>query len=107
MWWGLVVCVALVGFVARVWNIDFDQRQHLHPDERHWSLTSAAMEREAEPAPHGTLAGPVLDWLDGQRSPANPYRVTDTFPYGPVTLATSRADTAGVELLTEWCKSLK
>lgn len=89
-WWGLVVLVALVGFVARVWNLDFDQRQHLHPDERHWALTSAALDEAPAPAAHGTIAGPVLDWLDGQRSAANPYRVTDAFPYGPVTLAAAR-----------------
>src|SRR5690606_18341436 len=35
--------------------------------------------------------GPVLDWLDGQRSPANPYRGSDSFVYGPAPLAASRA----------------
>lgn len=95
LWWGsLMLLIAGLGLVARLWNIDFDQRQHLHPDERHWALTSDAIRTAAEPTPHGTLSGPVLDWLDGQRSPADAYRGTESFLYGPVSLATARA-TAG------------
>lgn len=98
-WWGAVLVVALVGLVARSWNLDWDQRQHLHPDERHWSLVSAsigATEPSADPgstdAGYPTLFGPALTWLDGQRSPANPYRAEGTsFVYGPVTLAASRS----------------
>ncbi len=94
LWWLLVVGCVIGGFVLRVWNLDFDERQHLHPDERYWSLVSADLAREPAPPEHGTLAGPVLDWLDGDRSPANPYRVTPSFVYGPSMLAASRA-TAG------------
>lgn len=90
LWPLLLTLVALVGLTARLWNLDFDQRQHLMPDERHWSLTSAAMSRAPAPAPHGTFAGPLLDWLDGDRSAANAYRGTDSFAYGPVTLAVAR-----------------
>ena len=78
----------------RAWNLDFDQGQHLHPDERHWALTAAELERQPAPDRHGTLLGPALDWLDGQRSPANPYRATPSFVYGPVMLAATRS-TAG------------
>ncbi len=84
------VC-ALVGLTARLWNIDFDQRQHLHPDERFWALTADALGRTPAPAEHGTLFGPMLDWLDGQRSPANVYRATESFLYGPVPLSLARA----------------
>jgi len=92
--WPLVIVCALFGLIARVWNLDFDQQQHLHPDERFWALTSDAMERTPPPAAHGTLLGPVLDWLDGQRSPANPYRATESFLYGPVSLALARSASA-------------
>ena len=85
-----LVAVALVGLVLRLWNLDFDDRQHLHPDERHWALTSAALDAAPAPSPHGTVLGPVLDWLDGDRSPANVYRVTPSFTYGPLPLALSR-----------------
>jgi len=90
LWWAAVLACAAVGLLLRTWNLDHDQRQHLHPDERHWSLTSSALAQAPPPAPHGTVAGPVLDWLDGQRSPANAYRGADTFVYGPATLAVSR-----------------
>ena len=90
LWRSLLALVALVGLTARLWNLDFDQRQHLQPDERHWSLTSASIAEAPVPAAHGTLVGPILDWLDGDRSPANVYRGTDSFAYGPVTLVAAR-----------------
>ncbi|MEQ1699464.1 MAG: DUF2298 domain-containing protein [Ilumatobacteraceae bacterium] len=89
-WPLLLTLCALVGLTARLWNLDFDQRQHLQPDERHWVNTSSALSIEPAPQPHGTLAGPLLDWLDGDRSPANVYRGTETFAYGPITLAAAR-----------------
>ena len=93
-WWILLSLILVVGFTARAWNLDFDQGQHLHPDERHWALTAAELERQPAPDRHGTVLGPALDWLDGQRSPANPYRATPSFVYGPVMLAAARS-TAG------------
>lgn len=89
-WWPAVLAIALAGLVLRLWNVDHDQRQHLHPDERHWALTASSLAEAPAPAPHGTAAGPLLDWLDGQRSPANAYRGADSFVYGPVTLAGTR-----------------
>lgn len=89
--WPLLLAVcALVGLTARLWNLDFDQRQHLQPDERHWSITSGNLAAAPAPAAHGSFAGPLLDWLDGDRSPANVYRGTQSFAYGPLTLAASR-----------------
>jgi hypothetical protein len=93
-WWLLLALIVVVGFVARAWNLDFDQGQHLHPDERHWALTAAELERQPAPERHATLLGPALDWLDGQRSPANPYRATTSFVYGPIMLTAARS-TAG------------
>lgn len=90
LWPLLLALVALGGLTARLWNLDFDQRQHLMPDERHWALTSASLAEAPAPAAHGSLAGPLLDWLDGDRSPANVYRGMNSFAYGPVTLAAAR-----------------
>lgn len=87
----LIAGCVLLGFTARVWNLDFDQRQHQHPDERFWSMTSAALADEPPRPEHPTLLGPVLDWLDADRSRANPYRVTETFLYGPISLALTRS----------------
>ncbi len=93
-WWVLLALIVVVGFVGRAWNLDFDQGQHLNPDERHWALTAAELDRQPATDPHGTLIGPALDWLDGQRSPGNPYRATPSFVYGPFMLTAARA-TAG------------
>ncbi|MCY7299124.1 MAG: DUF2298 domain-containing protein [Ilumatobacteraceae bacterium] len=90
LWPLLLVLCALVGLTARLWNVDFDQRQQLQPDERFWSITANNLAAAHAPDAHGTLAGPVLDWLDGDRSPANVYRGVDSFPYGPITLAAAR-----------------
>ncbi len=90
-WFGvLVAVVSVVGLVLRLWNIDFDQRQHLHPDERFWAITADHLAREPGRAPHGTIAGPLLDLLDGQGT-SSPYRVTDNFLYGPVSLSLARS----------------
>ena len=90
LWPLLLVVCALVGLTGRLWNVDFDQRQHLQPDERFWAITSSHLADAPAPDGHGTVAGPLLDWLDGDRSPANVYRATDSFSYGPITLAVSR-----------------
>lgn len=89
-----MVAVAVVGLVGRAWNLDFDHRQHQHPDERYWSIVSDAMSRLEPVDERGTIFGPVIDWLDADTSPGNPYRAVETFPYGPITLAVSRG-TAG------------
>ena len=87
--WALLAGIAVFGFVLRVWNLDFDQRQHLNPDERYWALTSAELDRAEPVSGYPTPVGPVLDWLDADRSPANPYRVVTSFNYGPLPLAMS------------------
>lgn len=87
----LLATVALVGLAGRLWNLDFDQRQHLHPDERFWALTSDALAQAPAPAAHGTVFGPALDWLDGRRSSSSPYRVTESFLYGPIALTVTRS----------------
>ena len=101
----LVVVAAIVGLVLRLWNVDFDQRQHQHPDERFWAITADALAKTPAPAPHSTVLGPALDWLDGQRSPSNPYRVNDQFLYGPISLTMARSVSGwlhdGVEVGTQ------
>ena len=54
-------------------------------------MTADALAKNPAPAAHGTALGPVLDWLDGQRSPSNPYRVNEEFLYGPISLTMARA----------------
>ena len=98
LWWAALTVIVLVGLVGRAWNLDFDHGQHQHPDERYWAIVSDAMAREEPVSGHGTILAPVVNWLDADTSAANPYRVVETFPYGPITLAMSR-DTA------EWLRA--
>ena len=85
--WPLVVLIALLGLTARLWNLDFDQRQHLHPDERFWSMTSDAIDSAPgarSPRNGGRSAARLAR---RQRSPANPYVGMESFVYGPVRCA--------------------
>jgi YYY domain-containing protein len=93
----LLAAIVVTGALARFWNLDFDQRQHQHPDERHWSITSDALSQLPPTPAHGTVFGPVLDWLDADRSPAAPYRATESFVYGPAPLAWSRGAAAWLD----------
>jgi YYY domain-containing protein len=94
-WWLAVVGISLVGLVFRGWNLDWDERQHLQVDETDWGRVASVLAASPAPPAHGTVVGPMLDWLDGQRSPANPYRGSDSFVHGGgATLAAARA-TAG------------
>ena len=31
----------LVAFILRVWNMDWDEGTHQHPDERYWSIVTS------------------------------------------------------------------
>ena len=55
-WWVALGAIALAGLVGRAWNLDVDSRQHQHPDERHWALTSAAL-AELEATGTGSAGG--------------------------------------------------
>lgn len=93
VWWAVLLAIAVVGLIGRVWGVDFDSRQHQHPDERHWSLVSAGLARAdagTQRAGRPTPVGAVVDWLDADVSPANPYRVSESFVYGPAPLAWAR-----------------
>jgi YYY domain-containing protein len=91
-WWLAVLGLAFVGLVLRAWNLDWDKGQHWGQDGLYWSGASAMMASSPDPPRHGTVVGPLLDWLDGQRSPANPYRGPANFYHGGgITLAAARA----------------
>ena len=85
--------ITLAGLVARCWGLDYDSRQHQHPDERFWAMVADGLRQADEEQPsggHSTPVGPLLDWLDADRSPANAYRATESFVYGPLPLALSQ-----------------
>ena len=38
-----LLLILLLAFTLRVWNINWDQDQHLHPDERFWNIITDAV----------------------------------------------------------------
>ncbi len=85
----VLIVIALGGAALRLVGMDWDEGQHLHPDERFLSMVTGAI-------------SPVDSWaqyFDTQRSPLNPNNVGyGFFVYGnfPITL---------VRYVTEWTDS--
>jgi YYY domain-containing protein len=70
----------LVAFILRVWNLDWDEGTHQHPDERHWSIVTS------------DISGPsVADYFDSENSSLNPYNHHDSWVYGTFPLFTTKA----------------
>ena len=67
---GLVVLL-LVAFLLRVWNLDWDEGTHQHPDERYWSIVTADIQWE----------DPVT-YYNSEDSELNPYRYRSSWVYG-------------------------
>lgn len=78
--------ILLVAFILRVWNLNWDQGTHQHPDERYWSIVTSDI----------SAAGP-LEYFDSANSPLNPYNSgtveapRDTWVYGTFPLFTTKA----------------
>ena len=51
-----LVILLMVGFTLRVWNINWDQGTHQHPDERYWSMVT---EDISWPGTETTLTQPI------------------------------------------------
>src|SRR5215217_6591143 len=67
---------------ARLYNTNWDDGQHLHPDERHITLTSVAVALPSDPGAY----------FDTDKSPLNPYnRNVGSFVYGTFPLFTVKA----------------
>lgn len=77
----LLALVLLIGFVLRLWGINWDQYTHLHPDERFLTMVETDMR-----IPHS-----LGQYFDSATSPLNPYNTGTghgNFAYGtfPMTL---------------------
>lgn len=86
-WWAALAIIVVVGGVARLWNLDWDRGQHLHPDERHWSFVLDGIS-----APDG-----IREYFDTDASPLNPYAAQPTFVYGTLPLFATKATAAVLE----------
>lgn len=77
----LLAVICLFAFVLRIVNLHWDDGTHQHPDERFWSLTTAAVSGPADP----------VEYFDSAASPLNPYNVQSTFVYGTAPLFVTKA----------------
>ena len=76
----LAVVMALA-LGLRLYNVNWDQDSHLHPDERHLTLTANALE----------LPSTVGEYFATDSSPLNPYnRETGSFVYGSFPLVLTK-----------------
>ena len=71
---GLVILL-LVAFLLRVWNLDWDEGTHQHPDERYWSIVTSDIQWE----------DPVT-YFNSEDSELNPYRYQSSWVYGTLPL---------------------
>lgn len=76
----LILAILLLGFTVRMYGINWDNSQHVHPDERFLTMVATSMH----------LPTSFAEYLDPQRSPLNPYNYKgfSFFVYGmlPVSL---------------------
>jgi YYY domain-containing protein len=84
----------ILGFAAglRVYGLNWDAGQHLHPDERFLAIVGSKIRFPSDP----------LSYFDTRRSPLNPYnaRDVDGFAYGTAPLFLMRAVADRVGLAT-------
>lgn len=75
--YGCLVFVLVFAFAARWYNLNWDDNHHLHPDERHMTLTAVAIDWPRDP----------LGYFQTDTSPLNPYnRQIGSFVYGTLPL---------------------
>ena len=72
----------LVAFVLRVWNLNWDEGTHQHPDERYWSIITSEISNTS-----------LNGYFDSSTSTLNPYNLPDrdTWVYGTFPLFTTKA----------------
>src|SRR5260221_2910699 len=70
-------CILIIASFFRFYNLNWDQNQHLHPDERFLTMVTNDI----------TWPTSVSEYLDPQRSPLNPRsKGYDFFVYGTIPL---------------------
>jgi hypothetical protein len=68
-----LVAIVLLGFSLRVYNVNWDDGTHLHPDERHVTSVSASLR----------VPSSISEYFDTDSSPLNPYtHDAPSFVYG-------------------------
>ena len=75
-----LIALLILAFILRVWNLDWDEGTHQHPDERYWSMVTSDISWE----------DPVT-YFDTGKSKLNPYQYQDTWVYGTLPLFATKA----------------
>ncbi len=71
----------VIGALLRLTNLNWDEFTHIHPDERHLTMVTSAMD----------LPSSLRQFFDSSQSPMNPYNIGyDYFVYGTLPLFTVR-----------------
>jgi YYY domain-containing protein len=68
----LLTGILIFGIAFRVTDVNWDEGQHLHPDERFLSIVESSIELPDSPG----------QYFDSANSPLNPYNDRSTFVYG-------------------------
>ena len=80
--WLLLATALLVGAWFRFTGLDWDSSTHLHPDERHITITTAQVQWPDSP----------LQYFDTETSPLNPYNQgVGSFVYGTLPMFVTKA----------------
>ncbi|MCY4435747.1 MAG: DUF2298 domain-containing protein [Chloroflexi bacterium] len=80
--WLLLATALLVGAWFRFTGLDWDASTHLHPDERHITITTAQVQWPGSP----------LQYFDTETSPLNPYNQgVGSFVYGTLPMFVTKA----------------
>ncbi|MFQ5452090.1 MAG: ArnT family glycosyltransferase [Candidatus Paceibacterota bacterium] len=85
-----LILIFLIALFVRLYGINWDQGQHLHPDERFLTMVST----------DARIPSSISEYLDPARSLLNPYNIGfDFYVYGtlPVTLVKSAAASMNID----------
>jgi YYY domain-containing protein len=86
----LLIGILLAGAYFRFVGIDWDEQQHLHPDERFLTMVEAAIQ----------LPKNIGQYFDSQTSPLNPYNNNfGLFVYGDLPIVFTKVVAAGLDSL--------
>src|SRR4051794_4850188 len=103
--WFMAALIVAIAFAARIYNVNWDENTHLHPDERGLTMVATNVKLPSSPA----------EYLSQEKSPLNPYNAgSNSYVYGnlPLTLTKVAAVVAGREdydrvvLVGRWLSAL-
>lgn len=92
-WWVALIGILMFGAMFRFTGVDWDEEQHLHPDERFLTMVSTAIR----------LPDSVAQYFDTETSPMNPYNNNfGSFVYGTAPLFIVRIAAQLVDKAEYW-----